>query len=156
MATALLPPLNVTVTVSAGSARPAASGLTSSAKSAVFHDASVDSIVVATLGSSLGIGTDVDATVQSSPPAAGGVFLSASFLAGLVRLIVPPVLLLMSILSASARAKVVMLLSRQSAGGLSKVYLTAPFACHTSALPGTRTMVPPPTLFPTSSSATAL
>src|SRR5438105_3250826 len=162
MATAVLPPFSVMVTVSAGSASPAASGLTSSAKSNVFHDASVDTMLVATLGSSLAIGTDVEVTVQSSPPAGGGVlssfftFVSLSGRPALVSVIVPPVLLLTSIFSASATVKVTMLLSRQSAGALSNVHLIDPFACQMLSSPGLRTMVPLPRLLPISSSATVL
>jgi len=63
-AVAVLPPLSVTVTVSGGSPSAVTSGLTSSAKSLAFHAAIVDTSVVGTVGSSLGIGTDDATTVH--------------------------------------------------------------------------------------------
>ena len=67
---------------------------------------------------------------------------------------VPPVLLLTSMVSASPAVKVVMLLSRQSASPLSNVKRIDPLACQMSSLPGTRTIVPAPIALPTISSPT--
>ena len=134
-----------TVMVSAAGSRPASASLTPSAKSLAFHDDSVETSPLAVALSSLSIFTDESTTCHlSSLPSFVPVFFSA---------ILAPSLAATFSFSTSAAVKVLMLLSRQSAAGLSNTKRLIPLACQISFLPGRRTIVPAPAALPTIRSA---